>query len=412
MPLATERHTGRRVVIAEASLGNNYGVLTAYTAGLEAEFRDRGWAVTMARAAEPGFLATLLQHGTDTDAVGLLGHFFYDLRVSAQNHFNAARIGDLFRGRLSAMWADHPFTGFMWPRLQDADPRAVYFPADPGFIAAAALINPQLKRFHPLALPVLYADRGAQLPLAQRQIDVLLPLTFRDIGTREQTLAELAPDPRRLRLAEALFSGLHDDRTTYPFTAFLTTLQAEFGISAAELGNDRKLLHGWLGVLSKVDLIIRNERRITLTLDLLRDVAGLRVHLVGKLPPGMALPPEVVREGPLDAYELGRRMAQSRWVVHCHPTYPQAMHERVLTAMASGCGVISDFAPILDQTFEQGRHWLHARPGASLRELLAGIDAARLASLGAAALQAVEGRYGMAQHVDELLTGVETLGAR
>jgi glycosyltransferase involved in cell wall biosynthesis len=88
------------------------------------------------------------------------------------------------------------------------------------------------------------------------------------------------------------------------------------------------------------------------------------------------------------------------------------MHERVLTAMASGCGVISDHVPVLAETFEEGALWLHAAPGASLHELLAGFDADRLERMSAAAAQAVAGRFGMPQHVDSLLAGVEALGGR
>lgn len=412
MSLASERSCHRPVVIALASRGNNYGVLSAYTAGLAAEFRQRGWAVTLADAQAPDFLPTLLRHAADADAVCMLGHFFYDLKVSAQNHFNSARIGDVLRGRLCAMLADHPFTAFMWPRLHDADPRVVYCPADPGFIGAARLINPQLDRFHPLGLPVLYAASARPLPLAQRPIDVLIPLTYRDTGTRDQYLAALAPQPKLHRLANLLFARMRDDRTAYPFTTFLHTMEADFGLAPGALKSGTQALREWLGVLSKVDLIVRNERRIELTVDLLRDAAGLRVQVVGKLPAGLSLPPGTVCEGPLDAVELGRRMSLAKWVVHCHPTYPQAMHERVLTAMASGCGVISDFAPVLADTFQVGRQWLHAPPGASLAQVLDGIDAGRLDGLGAAAEKAVRGRFGMTQHVDDLLAGVDALGQR
>jgi hypothetical protein len=405
------RVDGRRpVVIAEPGRGNNYQLLTAYTAGLASELERRGWAVTVARATEPDFLATLLRDAGDPQAVALLGHFFYDLRVSAQNHFYGARIGDLFRGRLCAMWADHPFTSFMGPRIKDADPRVVYCPAEPGFIEAAAFLNPQLARFTPLGLPVLYAPDAAPAPPSQRPIDVLVPLTFRDVGTLETYLAELAPQPPLQRLAQALYARLIDDRETYPFTLLREVLRSDLGaaLSSAE-GRDERL---WLGVLGKVDLIVRNARRVTLVQDLLRDAAGLRVHVVGNLPQELHLPPGVTCEGALNVEDLGRRMAQSRWVVHCHPTYPHAQHERVLTAMATGCGVISDPAPVLDETFVAGREWLPATPGAGLRSLLDGFDGERLDALGEAARTAVQGRFGMAEHVDALLAGIEAHGVR
>lgn len=407
MSLADERRAGRRVVIAEAGRGNNYRLLSAYTAGLEAEFRRRGWGVSVARAGEPDFLAALLRHASDPDAIALLGHFFYDLRVSAQNHFGNARISDLFRGRLCAMWADHPFTTFMWPRIQEADPRVLYCPADPGFIDPARWLNPQLARFHPTWLPVLYAPPRPSTPIGQRPIDVLVPLTFRDVGTRERCLADLDTQPPLRRLAEASFERLADDRTTYPFTILRELLQSEFGMPLAALGADRQKQREWLGVFSRVDLIVRNERRVRLVRDLLRNAGSLRVHLVGKLPPELQVGPEVMCEDALDAAALGERMALSRWVVHCHPTYPQAMHERVLTAMSVGCGVISDFAPALAETFREGAEWLHARPGASLDELLAGFDADGTARLASAATAAVAGRFGMPEHVDHLLTGID-----
>jgi hypothetical protein len=412
MSLASERGGHRPVVIALASRGNNYGVLSGYTAGLEAEFRQRGWAVTLADAGRADFLSTLLRHAADPEAVGLLGHFFYDLKVSAQNHFNSTRIGDLFRGRLCAMLADHPYTSFMWPRLQDADPRVVYCPADPGFIDAARFINPQLERFHPLCLPVLYAASAPPLPMAQRPIDVLIPLTYRDTGTRETYLASLATQPALRRLAELLFARLRDDRAVYPFATFLDTMQADFSIGPTALKASIQALREWLGVLSKVDLIVRNERRVELTVDLLRDAAGLRVHVVGKLPADLNLPVGTVCEGPLSADELGRRMSLAKWVVHCHPTYPQAMHERVLTAMASGCAVISDFAPALADAFKVGTEWLHAPPLASLAEVLEGVDATRLGGIGAAATRAVQERFSMTQHVDDLLAGLDAHGQR
>jgi hypothetical protein len=88
------------------------------------------------------------------------------------------------------------------------------------------------------------------------------------------------------------------------------------------------------------------------------------------------------------------------------------MHERVLTAMATGCGVISDFAPALAETFEQGAEWLYAPPGAGIRALTAVFEDECLEALGTAAMRAVRDRFEMPQHVDGLLAGLDAEGAR
>lgn len=88
------------------------------------------------------------------------------------------------------------------------------------------------------------------------------------------------------------------------------------------------------------------------------------------------------------------------------PTYPNALYERVLTAMQIGCGIISDFAPVLASTFRQGIEWLHAPPGASANDLLARLGVDGAAAIADAAKSATCSRFGMVKHVDHLLAGL------
>lgn len=60
----------------------------------------------------------------------------------------------------------------------------------------------------------------------------------------------------------------------------------------------------------------------------------------------------------MDVAAFGRAMTHTRIVLHCHPTFPNEMHERVGTAMVSGCVVVSDTAPALTAGFTAGSDWL------------------------------------------------------
>lgn len=405
--LADERGRGRRVVIAEAERGNNYRILSTYVQGLAAEFRRRGWQVDIPRAGDPGFVSRLFRHGEDPEAIALLGHFFYDLRLTAQNLWSNARFGDLFRGRACALWADHPFTGFMWPRITEADPRILYCPADPGFVEAARWINPRLQRFHPTHLPSLYPDETPS-PHERRGVDVLIPLTYRDVGSRDALIAELAAQPDERAVADELFERLSGDRQTYPLALLAQAVTRRTGLEARVWRADRERLKAWLSLLGRVDLIVRNERRRRLTLDLLRDTGGLKVHLVGRLPPDLPVPDHVVQEGPLSADELGARMRDARWVVHCHPTYPGAMHERVLGAMTLGCAVASDDAPVLREHFREGETWACLPAGMSIAGLVDRVPGPAAQAMADQA-RALARTHDMASHVDHLLRGLDTL---
>lgn len=136
-------------------------------------------------------------------------------------------------------------------------------------------------------------------------------------GTREAFLSELQSQPLLSKLANGLFEQMQTDRMTYPFTIFREFVQSAFDMPLTALRDSPQMQRDWLGALSHVDLIVRNERRVELVRDLLRDAAGLKVHVVGKLPSDLDLRPEIICEGALEATELGKLMALSRWVVHC-----------------------------------------------------------------------------------------------
>ena len=401
------RFTGRQAFVATPFVGDNYNVLATYSLAVGAELERRGWTVTHSRSDNPGFLNAMLRVGADPEAIVLLGHFFYDLRVSAQNLFNGTHLGDLIRARKGAMIADHPFTTFMWPRIEDAHPSVAYFLAEPAFLRTAQLMGSPIATVRHLSLPNFYTDPTPPPPFESRPFDVFIPVTFRGIGDISAYRDSLQAEPDLREIAGALFDTLISDHFRYPLDGFLEVVEATMGIVAPDLSADRVRLKRFLAVLSAVDMIVRNTRRTDQVRALLADAAGLRIQIAGKLPDTLDLPPGTVANGPMTAPEIGRAMAQSRIVIHSHPTYPGAMHERVPTAMAAGCVVISDPAPALSDAFIENSTWLCPPDGATLRDLTASLGPDGLAAIGARAAGCAPGPFGIGPHVDALLTGLD-----
>ena len=405
--LANERGMGRQALLLRPSNGNNYDVLTAYNAAVARELEARGWKVVVAPASAPDFLGRVMASGADPDGIVLLGHFFYDLRVSAQNHFHEARAGDVLKGRIGAMIADHPFTNFMWPRIEGADSRIMYFVGDPAFERAAKVLNPALRRFRHLPLPNFYADSSPPSPFDGRPFDAFIAVSFRGVGDMRAFRRGLPGGIADYSFAGALYDALRHEYHRYPLDVFFELVADLLDMAPQCLMADRARLNTLLGILSQVDLIVRNDRRIELVNALLADTRGLRVQIAGILPETIGLPPDVIARGPLDAMEIGRAMAQSRIVVHCNTTFTGGMHERVLTAMSSGCVVLSDPSPALDAAFKEGEEWICVRPQQTLRDIVRAWGPSGLAAIGDRASRRSPGEFGIGHHVDALLTGLD-----
>ncbi len=98
----------------------------------------------------------------------------------------------------------------------------------------------------------------------------------------------------------------------------------------------------------QIDIYQRNALRLRM----LRSIRQHEVHVYGHGDwVGLDLPANV-RVFPPVAYEQALAlMRQHRWVINHAPTLARGTHERVLDAVASGCGVVTTYSSYLAQEF-------------------------------------------------------------
>lgn len=295
----------------------------------------------------------------------------------------------------------------MWERVMNTHERSTTFVLDPGYGDAARLLQPALKTFHKLDPAVFFADPIKAVPFRKRSIDVLIPLSFFILEDYAQIRGRFSDGSDFQKLCDKAYDALKDNYTDYPLAIFSQVVKEMFSIDISQTAlNDRDLFMRFMNLLSRLDGLIRIERRVGMVKSLLKDARGLNVHVAGKLPPDVAELPNIVPLGSLRTAALGQVMADSRMVVHCHPTYPDGLHERPINAMANGSVVVSDHWPMMASTFAEGEEWVCWRSGMSLREATDEFGMDRLEHVAQTACGKAWREFSMPRHVDRILEGI------
>ncbi len=347
----------------------NHNVMRNAVELLGAAIEARGLEHVTLDGRDADFQRQILTYVTEPHTALYLGHRFYDLSLIYSESSGAQRrnLFEVLDRPVFAMLQDHPFSRFMWPRIEGASATTHFVAPTPEFEAEARFVNPRLRHFHTVAAVVSEAPPAAEevRPLAERPLDVFMSCGF---NTTTPTVEELreryvkAGSPMVKVIDEVYETGL-TLRDGSILSLFLESCRRHFGKAPTLRHPMSKTDLSVMLVLSCIDLRIRLDRRLRAVAGLARLDPGLRMvvtlypkgrHLV----PALEQRPNIELVNGVEAARARRLFLDAKFAVNVTPTYTACVTERVSNAMLLGCCVISDRNSYLAGRFGEGREIL------------------------------------------------------
>jgi len=394
----------------------NHNVLRNAIALLGEAIEARGVPHVSLDGSAPDFHGALLRQLAEPGCAVYLGHRYYDLGFVHSDAQGDAR-RNLFEALDRPVFAsiqDHPFSEFMWQRIEHASRTTHFVLPSREFASEARFLNPALTQFHeiPAAMTEPAPAADELLALSERPIDLFMPAAFYTTKPSLEALARhysAEQSPMKQVIDEVYETGLAE-RDRPLLGLFLDACQRHFGepltVACPMTRQDRARLQ----VLSCIDTRIRFERRI----GVLRDLAQLdpALKIVVTMAPAdvkrltfLAGRENIKLTGRIDAARVRRLFLNAKFAVNVSPTYVSFVTERVGNAMALGCCVVSDSNRHLASTFAGGEEILFTGDdGLGALSACFGEDLDRAQAIAFRGREKALERFSVARQADALLS--------
>lgn len=347
----------------------NHNVLRNAITLLGEAIEARGVEHRLLDGNQPDFQRDLLRHLADPCCAVYLGHRYFDLGFVHSDAQGRVR-RNLFEALDRPVFAtiqDHPFSEFMWSRIEAASRTTHFAMPSAEFVDEARFINPALTQFHTLAPamtePLPAADEIR--PLSERSVDIFMSCAFFIIEPHLEDLARqyaAANDPMKGVIDEVYETGMAE-RDRPLLRLFLEAYRRAFGepltVGCPMTRRDRAVMR----VLSCIDNRIRFDRRMRVLRQLAQLDPALRIVVTLAPSAGERLAflggrDNIRLTGRIDAASARRLYLDARFAINVSPTYVSFVTERVSNAMALGCCVVSDRNSHIAATFAGGEEIL------------------------------------------------------
>ncbi|GAB4392625.1 MAG: hypothetical protein Tsb0032_09000 [Kiloniellaceae bacterium] len=347
----------------------NYNVMRNGIRLLGEAIEARGLAHVTLDGNDSGFQRDLLRHLADPATAVYLGHRFYDMGLVFSEGAGHVRrnLFEVMDRPVFAMLQDHPFSRFMWQRIQFASATTHFVAPTPEFEAEARFVNPRLSHFHTVSEAATEpAPAEAEVkPLAERPIDVFMSCSFNHTTPTVEELRQrhvAAGSPLVRVIDEVLESGIVE-RDRPILQLFLGAYERHFGTPFTVSNPMTQEDLGVMLVLSCLDLRIRLERRLKVVRALARLDPDLR--MVVTLPPaargqvpGLTDRRNIELIDRVPAQRARHYYLDAKFAINVTPTYLTYVTERLSNAMTLGCCVISDKNRYLAELFPESEEIL------------------------------------------------------
>ena len=361
----------RIAVCVPPAAADCYGHHTRYAEKIAELGAGRSIAVEILRYADPDFLARLFTNLQDEECIVHFHCYLYDLKIQATTVAPDVRHAlDRCRARTMATISDHPFAGFMQAMVRDAHPDTRFIVIDNTFPDEMRYMNPALGEAEfvhlPFVAPVSF-DEDCVVDFDRRAYDLVLPLFIADTSSMSiGSMLGPGVDAWFVRVVTATYEIARTDLSRNPFHILDACMRAEIGTTLDDLRKVQpESVPALLNVLSRLDGLVRHERRAAVIGSLLRSVGDLRVGVLGHPVPSLQVDTKVEFLGGQNTRATAALMADSRAVLNCSPSYPTNVHERITVGMLYGSCVITDVNPYIAETFSDGDFIAYA-PGSSM----------------------------------------------
>jgi len=394
-----------RVVIGDAVLGNNHGVLSEYSRSLRENLLSRGTEceVLAFQQQDPGhFLRTLAAESAAHRNLLFFGNgFFYDLHVTAQNHYNQTSLFDALRVPVVARVDDAPYTTFMWPRLLQSPATALHVASQP-VCDLGHLLFPRLTRW--LAVPnfAVY-PRSLMQEACDPDIDLFVPLSITSGHPIDQvvSLLQSVDEPLR-RLGCYLIDTIRSHYGKVDMYLLLQSYMHDYPGAFTEL---QVLAVGQL--MSAIDNALRIEWRQGFMARLGDINPAWQIVVTSPPPPSGAVPANIHYVGNRDVCDLWRFVARSRATLNIHPICARDIHERVINVTTAGRACITDPTLALEQVFTHGEDIVFIRSPEDLPRVSFEFAARDLDTIGVRAAGKAAGLFSVERYVVSVSAAVE-----
>lgn len=411
----------RRIVSVLPDGRWNHNVLRNAIVLLGEAIEARGLKHVTIDGSGPDFQRNLLHHLADRGSAIYLGHRYFDLGL-----VHADAQGDVRRNLFEvldrpvfAMIQDHPFSNFMWSRMEAASRTTQFLAPTPEFHEEARFINPALVNFHTVS-PTLTepaVPEREMKALAERPLDIFMSCAFYTTNPSLQDLRHrfaAAQNPMTQVIDEVYETG-RAERDRSIMGLFLDAYARHMGkplvLASPMSQHDRAVID----VLSCIDNRIRFDRRIAVLQGLARLDPALRVVITlspseRERIPALKDRPNIELIGRISAARARELFLKSKFAVNVMPTYTSFLTERVSNAMAFGCCVISDRNRYLAATFAEGEEILFmdgCDPRGLSRYFRDDLDQAQ--AIASRARRKAVDEFAVAKLADELIAVMQTV---
>ena len=340
-----------RLVIGDASLGNNNGFLSAYSRAVKSELAALGveCVVIAFDKDRPGqFLKALIKETAAPDTIFLGNVFFYDLGVYSQNHYDCFSLFEALNIPVIARVDDDPYTKFMWPRLNRSPANALHVASHPGMIGFSRLMFPRLKNWEFLPNCIMIPDEDAAP--GDREIDLLVPLS-KSLGPDVNSVLRLAKEhsDAAYGLCHHIAEGIRARHGQVDLFDLFQEYRSVNGHQFTAIG--REGVAGVFTHMSAMDQALRKERRHAYLSCLGEINPEWNIVVVGTPAVGDATGKNITYMAPTHVTELWKLFYKSKAVLNVHPNTARAAHDRVGNSMAGGCASVTDPTLFLEREF-------------------------------------------------------------
>lgn len=198
---------------------------------------------------------------------------------------------------------------------------------------------------------------GENLPICQRKIDLFLPCTCKTLAQQEKEMVSMVPDPfDQSLIREMALMMMRDDRLLNWEALEQVCRRHNIPVHDPELSEVLKIVEEW------ADSYYRTKQREKCILALID--SGMKITVCGTGWTEFAECYDLtdrlhILGDQMDYRQVLDMMDHSKMVLNICPSYKEAAHERICTAMLRGAVCLTDSSAYLEKHFIDGENILY-----------------------------------------------------
>ena len=333
-------------VLPPTSGANKYGWLDMILQVVSGALEQAGIPCVCLESDSASSLKKIISFSNKENSALFFSIFGYEAKV------NGATLIEQINCPAYSTLGDHPFTNFCHERVLAMQEPLNLFTPSLGIKNTIRVMNPSYASCHVLEGWLDGWPRCVKKDLpsfSDRQFDVLVPLDFRESSLNILRIQEIC-DATNIHLdCIAIYDELYSNRDEYPFDIFSKAFKSQVGFELSPDSVSQDIFLSLLSVLGHLDMKVRSMRRIHGFLELAPFLKDKKTLVLSKYFDGLPQCPGITYKRKVNWPEYFQALADSRVMFNVSATFTDQIPERIAPALLSGCKIISDRQPALEQ---------------------------------------------------------------